>query len=180
MLALLATDRTVNLRWSVGMRKGLFRVADQGDGMLVHPNNHHVGPGSQLFMDHRLGYRWGNTLKRLFDPCKCPQEWGCSGRRMRVFTSLQSSTGGQLRLSSLGCPLCVPMVTKAARWGLKSQKQVQHKFKIDPFQSQDHERQNKYSWETSKIKKHLQTFWENHLQLALYSSQMFKDRRIAL
>ena len=28
--------------------------------------------------------------------------------------------------------------------------------------------------------KHLQTFWENLFQLALYSSQIFKDRRIAL
>ena len=43
----------------------------------------------------------------------------------------QSLTGGQLRLSPKGSPLCMITITKVERRGLKSQKLIQHKFEIN-------------------------------------------------
>ena len=65
-------------------------------------------------MDQRWGGRWGNKVKRPFSLCKCPLEWQASGRGMISFTSLQSLTGGQLRLSPWVRPLYMPTVTKVA------------------------------------------------------------------
>ena len=65
-------------------------------------------------MDQRWGGRWGNKVKRPFSLCKCPLEWQASGRGMMSFTSLQSLTGGQLRLSPWVRPLYMPTVTKVA------------------------------------------------------------------
>ena len=67
-------------------------------------------PGS--FMDQRKGRRWGKESKKLFNPCKCPLEWQASGRGVFSFTSLLSFTGGWLRLSPWGRPLCMPPITR--------------------------------------------------------------------
>ena len=67
-------------------------------------------PGS--FMDQRKGRRWAKDSKKLFNPCKCPLEWQASGRGVFSFTSLQSFTGGWLRVSPWGRPLCMPPITR--------------------------------------------------------------------
>ena len=89
-------------------------------------------PGS--FMDQRKERRWGKESKKLFNPCKCPLEWQASGRGVFSFISLQSFTGGWLRLSPWGRPYWrhASNNKKSAGWGLKSEKQIQHKFKINP------------------------------------------------
>ena len=62
----LVKDRPMNLRCTVGMRKGLFQeLVDREDGRLAPQNNHLVRawlPGS--FMDQRRGGVGGEEIKQ--------------------------------------------------------------------------------------------------------------------
>ena len=91
----LPREKSVNLRWGAGTRKGPYlELAGGEDRKLVSQSSHLVGGlGARFFYGSEIWGakgRWGNKVKRPFNSCKYLLDWQASGRGTRSLHFLKS------------------------------------------------------------------------------------------